>query len=408
MKADKIIGAVQGVTAKWAKQRKREERTAAAIANRRYAMTRRRSVSIRDAAFEVMDRAYLKASANGTLPALARQIMYAARPHIQAHADRELGQKFDQYFTQQLLPDYIEIYNRADWNVVFDARGNFIEPHTGRRVPLGTLNVRDYLTEIAGHAVREPEFDIWEDHYPTMGPRHRFGAVLFIEKEGFGPLFEAVHLAERHDLAIMSTKGMSVTAARELVEQVCRLGVPLLVLHDFDKSGFSIVGTLMRDTRRFRFGGGHAARVIDLGLRLEDIDGLETEEVYVADRHKAAANLRENGATAEEIEFLLEKRVELNAFASDQLIDWIEWKLQEHGVAKVVPDSETLADAYRRMRRQALVQARIDAVVAGLGVADGVTVPARLTERVTRRLADTPTARWDAVLRKIAQADREA
>jgi hypothetical protein len=60
------------------------------------------------------------------------------------------------------------------------------------------------------------------------------------------------------------------------------------------------------------------------------------------------------------------------------------------------------------MRRQALVQARIDAVVAGLGVADGVTVPARLTERVTRRLADTPTARWDAVLRKIAEADREA
>ena len=33
--------------------------------------------------------------------------------------------------------------------------------------------------------------------------------MLFIEKEGFLPLFEAVHLAERYDLAIMSTKGMS-------------------------------------------------------------------------------------------------------------------------------------------------------------------------------------------------------
>ena len=111
MKADTIIGAVQGVTKKWAKQRKREERDAAAAMNRRYAMTRHRSVSIRDAAFDIMEHAYLKASANGTLPAHARQIMYAARPYIQQHADRELGQRFDQYFTQQLLPEYIEMYD---------------------------------------------------------------------------------------------------------------------------------------------------------------------------------------------------------------------------------------------------------------------------------------------------------
>ena len=32
------------------------------------------------------------------------------------------------------------------------------------------------------------------------------------------PLFERVGLAERYDIAIMSTKGMSVTAARKLIE----------------------------------------------------------------------------------------------------------------------------------------------------------------------------------------------
>ena len=43
------------------------------------------------------------------------------------------------------------------------------------------------------------------------------------------PLFEAVKLAERYDLAIMSTKGMSVTAARELVDVLCGdHGIPLL------------------------------------------------------------------------------------------------------------------------------------------------------------------------------------
>ena len=104
-------------------------------------------------------------------------------------------------------------------------------------MPLGTLQVRDYLAEIRDHTVEEPDFDIWEQHYPTLGPRHRFGAILFIEKEGFDPLFEAVQLAERYDLAIMSTKGMSVTASPRAGRGAVRgLGVPLLVLHDFDKS----------------------------------------------------------------------------------------------------------------------------------------------------------------------------
>ena len=78
------------------------------------------------------------------------------------------------------------------WNVVYDARGNFTEPHTKAEVPLGTLQVRDYLSEIHAAQGRAPEFDIWEKLYPTFGPQHRFGAVLFIEKEGFCPLFEAV------------------------------------------------------------------------------------------------------------------------------------------------------------------------------------------------------------------------
>jgi hypothetical protein len=34
------------------------------------------------------------------------------------------------------------------------------------------------------------------------------------------PLFEAAHLAKRFDLAIMSSKGVSVTAARHLADQI--------------------------------------------------------------------------------------------------------------------------------------------------------------------------------------------
>ena len=102
--------------------------------------------------------------------------------------------------------------------------------------------------------------------------------------------------------------------------------IPLLLLHDFDKSGFSIAGTLKRSTRRYTF--ARQFKVHDLGLRLEDVEGLETEEVtHNASDNKVAANLRKNGATLEEIDFLMSQRVELNAFASDELVTFIERKL---------------------------------------------------------------------------------
>jgi hypothetical protein len=93
-----------------------------------------------------------------------------------------------------------------------------------------------------------------------------------------------------------------------LVDCLCSTyQVPLLVLHDFDKSGFSILGTLQRDTRRYTF--RNRIRVIDLGLRLEDVEAHELEAEGVHHGSDPAANLRENGATAEEIAFLRTQRV---------------------------------------------------------------------------------------------------
>ena len=406
MKSDAIIDAVSGVTKKWAKQRKAEERDRSARANRAYVMVRHRHVSLKEAAFGIMEEAYLKASANGTLPAHARQIMYAARGHIQRTADKKLGQRFDQYFSQQLLPEYMELHGVSEsWNVVFDARGHFHEPHTEKEVPLGTLAVRDYLNCISSFSAPASDFTVMESRYPTSGPQHRFGAILFIEKEGFMPLFDKVKLAERYDIAIMSTKGMSVTASRELVDQLCAEHyIPLFVLHDFDKAGFSIAGTLKRSTRRYQFRNN--IRVVVLGLRLGDIDGLETEDVFIPPRShgEARRNLRLNGATEEEIEFLLRQRVELNAFASDELIAWIEAKLNEHGVAKVIPDTECLTDAYRRVLVQARAQARIDEVLADISDGDDETVPADLADLVAKRLLADPEMPWDAAIKQLARA----
>ena len=416
MSGTAILDVVTAVTKDWTKQRKAEEREASRKLRRHDALTQTRRMNIKEAAYEVMEQAYLKASANGTLPAHARQIMYAARGQIQKMTGKKLD---DAYFTQTLLPDFMLDYpdRTRTWDVVFDARGHITEPHTGKVVPLGTIAVRQYLAAAKTGPDLEESVPQLETSYPTCGPSHRYGAILFVEKEGFMPLFEKVNLAERYDIAIMSTKGMSVTAARLLVDRLCHPygdGVPLLVMRDFDKAGFSIAGTLQRDTRRYEFRS--APRVTDLGLRLADVRewDLESEEVIYG-KTKPTWNLKENDATGEEIAFLYEgfdpwrghhgRRVELNAFPSDRLIKWIEGKLDEHGVAKVIPDVETLTAAYRRAVARAEIQHAIDKVQQeAWDRARSLEPPADLAERLLERVKDTDLA-WDDALGEMVNKE---
>jgi hypothetical protein len=268
MAAD-LVGAIESATKKWAKTKKSEERRPEYVRYRSSRMTKKSGMSIKDAAWQVMEEAYMKASSNGTLPANARQIMYAARPKIQELTDRPLE---DTYFTQHLLPDYIE-ENSENWDVVYDERGHFSEPHgkTRRIVPLGTLSVRGYLNKLSEAKLEEA--GIAEARIETLGPEDSFGAVLFIEKEGFTSLLDHVGLAKKYDIAIMSTKGVSVTAARHLIDEICsEYDLPLFILHDFDVAGFTIGHTLNNDTRRYEF--SNSIEAIDLGLRLTDINEL--------------------------------------------------------------------------------------------------------------------------------------
>jgi hypothetical protein len=394
--AEAITAGLRAVTKDWARQRKAEERDASRRQIRYARLVRSREQSIREVAFEVMQEAYLKASANGTLPANARQIMYAARPLIQQQTEKKLD---DQYFTQSLLPDYMREHG-VSWNVVFDDRGHFHEPHTDRSIGLGTLAVRDYLDRIGEPRFEEAGFA--DASIKTFGPRCRFGAVLFIEKEGFMPLFEHVRLAERYDLAIMSTKGLSNTAARSLVDDMCgRYGIPLLVLYDFDKAGFSIVGTLKQSNRRYEFQNN--IEVIDLGLRLADVEDLEPEDAFDrGSEEKISANLRDNGATEKEIEFLLTERVELNAFASDELVDFIEEKLEEHGIKKVLPDEERLAEAFQLFAQSARVKEIVEAALQD-DDRGSIEVPADLVEQVEAHLEEHPEEPWEVAVRTIAE-----
>ena len=402
--ANDILDAVETATSKWTRQKKSEERHPGMIRYRTSRMTREPRTTQKEAAWEVMEQAYMAASGNNTLPAMARQIYYQARPKIMALTeDKELQYG---YFSQTLLPDYIDEHG-VDWNVVYDARGHFMEPHTNRRIGCGTIEVGNYL-----HALKEPDIvaaEFADASVDIVGPSGNLAAVLFCEKEGFNPLFRAVNLANRYDLMIVSTKGVSVTAARRLIDNVCGdHDLPLFVLHDFDVAGFLILGTLQRDTRRYQFSSD--IEVIDLGLRLADIAGLEREPA-AASRVNAGilrGQLAENGAADSEIDILLNERVELNAMTSDALIEMIERKLQAYGLEKVLPDDDLLAETYRAFHHSQELRKKFEQIKDEFKDAE-TEVPTNLQEQVRAVLDEHDDLRWDDAVQIVldkTQLDR--
>ncbi len=394
--ANDIIDAIESATSKWTRQKKSEERHPGMVRYRASRMTKEPKTKQKEAAWQVMEDAYMAASNGGRLPAMARQIYYQARPKIMAMTDnKHLAYG---YFSQSLLPDYIA-EKGVSWNVVYDARGHFKEPHTNISIGCGTIGVRNYI-----RAMRSPEIveaDLKPGHVKTIGPRGNVAAILFCEKEGFNSLFEAVDLANRYDLMIISTKGVSVTAARQLVETICGPDIPLFALHDFDVAGFMIFGTLSRDTRRYKF--SRTVNPISLGLRLDDIDGLEREPAAATktDESQLRAQLRENGATDEEIAILIDARVELNALTSDALIEMIETKLRAHGLTKVVPSAELLADTYVAFHKSQELEGAFDDLQEEMPDEDDVEVPPDLEDQVRKLLDQHSHLRWDEAVHLV-------
>ena len=225
-----------------------------------------------------------------------------------------------------IIDAYLDAYEPM-WDIVRGARGVIKEPFTNRQIPLGTLAVRGYL----GGEQPSGELGELEWMYPTHGACDRIAAVLICEKEGFDALLQHERIDRRYDLALANTKGISSKASRQLAREI---GVPCFTLHDFDKNGFVMAGTLQ----------GHGA--VDMGLRLEDVEewGLKAEEQTHENVYAAYMNLLENGATEEEVDFISEgERVELNMLSSPDFVTLVENKLKDRASRRTAarPRSET-------------------------------------------------------------------
>jgi len=184
------------------------------------------------------------------------------------------------------------------------------------------------------------------------------------------------------------------------------------VAHDFDKARFEIsqrlttVSDWARQNDRVTYEFENEIRVIDLGLRLADVEkyGLEDKQCEFKGRFA-----RDSICTEEEKEFLRsDRRVELNAFTSPQFVEWIEAKLTEHRFDKrLVPKDDVLEDAYRRAVVVDIVNAAIEeAMEFATDEAENATVPKTLGRQLRAHMKENPDMPWDKALADQAHEKR--
>ncbi len=90
---------------------------------------------------------------------------------------------------------------------------------------------------------------------------------------------------------------------------------------------------------------------------------------------------------------------------SRQFIDFLESKLIDHRVRKVIPDAKGLADAFRLFARGARMKQVVEAAMAAMAKQE-IAAPTNLERRVKAHLRAYPKSSWDeAVVLICARSD---
>src|SRR5262249_12337471 len=126
------------------------------------------------------------ASGGGVYRFSLRQLFYAVRPHLL----EAIGQEPGYNWFSKVIADYENEQGSDIPGLYRDDRGTLYHPHLGREIPLGTRAVETY-----------------------QHPQFLFNKVLYCEKEGFFAILQADRWPERHDCALLTSKGYATKAA---------------------------------------------------------------------------------------------------------------------------------------------------------------------------------------------------
>jgi hypothetical protein len=301
-------------------------------AKRSLATNKVKGISQKSIILENLDDAVAKASGDGKYRFGQRQVFYVVRPKL-----IEAGFTNPQQDTFNAVITEYEAENGEIAGICRDPRGTFYHPHIGESIPLGTLAVEAYKR-----------------------PKWLFNKVAYIEKEGGFESLKEAKWPERHDCGLLSSKGFTTRAAKDLLDIIGDGGEPVKIfaVHDADASGPMIFQTLQEATaaRPWR----RKVEIINLGLEPWEAVamGLPIEAVHYKQRPPIADYIKEE----EWREWLLTKRIELNAMTTPEFIAWLDRKMAEHDEGKVLPPDEIIK-ARIRERLQKTVRDRIVAQI---------------------------------------------
>jgi hypothetical protein len=301
------------------------------------------------------------------------------------------------YFNGTILPEYEREYGEID-GLTRDARGHLHQAH---------------LDEI-GSAGTEVGTEFVRDFEP---PDYYYDKILYVEKHGIALGLIDQRLGQRHDLAVVASKGYATEADRRLLQRFHDDGYQIFTLHDCDIDGYGIRHCISNGNARMP---DLDVAVIDIGLSVEDARsfGMIGE---VATRQKAIPQTTLDLLTPEEAELFTGrqrnskvweyKRYELNEIPSAERLPFVEAQLQANGVRpKVIPPDSYLADKAADVRDsdiRAEVSLAIDEIVDLDGIERVILDDFRdrydlsdLRQEIQEGFARSSRASWRALLKE--------
>jgi hypothetical protein len=336
-----------------------------------------------------LDDAVAKASGGGEYRYSLRQLFYAVRPHVMEACEKEPDYNYFASVVTEIESSYGDLRG-----LYRDPRGVLYHPHLGQTIPLGTLAIEKYDR-----------------------PEWTFNKILYSEKEGFFSILQSVNWPERHDCALLTSKGFASRAARDVLDLIGETGEEILFfcIHDADASGTMIYQTLQEATRARR---RRKVRIVNLGLDPWEATeaGLQVESFA---RKKArlpvAAYVHERDDDMKWDDWLQANRVELNAMTTPEFLQWLDRKIKPYDNGKVIPPEDVLEKTLRQEASRAIRERVIARILSMANAEQAVATEvasneskireatAGMTELVRKELAGRPESQWLDPVQKAAR-----
>jgi hypothetical protein len=319
--------------------RDREEQQRVKAERERAIAERKAKPTIREAVMRLLPQA-IEDAAEGGFYFNTRHLVYDIRERVRQLSGKPLLQSYFDALVTELEAERGEVLHP---NLIREARGNLYLPHADEPIPLGTLNVRSFT--------RLP----WT-----------FAGLLVIEKDDLALMLKKSGFCEQHDCAVMSCKGFTTRAGRDLVDKIVDTGEPVRVfsVHDADAAGTLIHHTLQhatraRDARKIEVidFGLHSWEGLALGLQVEAVEIEYTSKGKpkhrpVGEDVRRRADPAPTGETWEQ--WLQHSRVELNAMKPLEMRAWLDRHMAERAAGKVIPPDDILTERFgERVRPRA-------------------------------------------------------